>query len=792
MFKHILKIALRNLFRYKIFSLINISGLALGIACCILIFLYIQYELGYDRFHVNAKQIYEIETTFDLAGKISKLPYAPFAVAPELVKNFSEIQNAVRIGESVEHVIRHQNKQFFEKRFLFSETSLFEIFSFPIVKGNPKKILDDPHSIVITEDIANKYFGSEDPIGKILTVTSDYPLYLVKTYDYKVAGVLKNLPLNSTIQFDFLASINSLNELEKKIPLKEWYAPLYLTFFQVKKGYSTDSLGSKINQFIGSHRSKSMNQWNTFDIHPLINRNVTDETFKYIYLFSLIAIIVLLIACINFMNLSTARFMVRLKEIGVKKVFGAGRYQIIQQFLGESVVTALIALIIAFGLVELMLPYFRPVIDKPLTTKYFFTFLNFSCLIGTTIFIGILSGSYPAFYLSMFQPIDIVRKTIKTGASHSYLRKILVVFQFSISVILIIGTMIIWRQMNYISRKDPGFDAKHIVVVSVKDETIKKNIEAAKNEFMQIPGVLKCCAQNTVPGQTDMPYEVIITDFPYKKNGIMQTMFVDYDFIDTYGLQIIAGRNFSREYATDAGSSFIINEEAVRQFGLESPLGKQIEIPLLGAKGAIIGIVKDFNFMDLSHKLAPLLIRIQPVSFFRLAIKISEGNVARTLKQLEEKWRKLSPYYDFSYQFLDKLIAKQYSDELRMGKLFGYFSSLSIFIALLGLFGLTSFSTERRTKEIGIRKTIGASTSDIVFLLIGEFIKWVIIAILIACPIAYYLANRWLQNFAYRIDISWWIFLSAGLFALIVAVLTISIRVIKSAMANPVDTLKYE
>ena len=794
MFRNYLKVAVRNLFRHKAYSFINVSGLAIGMACCILILLYVQDELSYDRFYENADQIYRLEANVKTrSGETGKWPATSGPMAPTLLDDYPEITQAVRIKPVGTMLISYEKVSCYEEHLLFADLSIFDVFTFPLIRGDPKTALQQPNSIVVTQAIAEKYFGNADPMGKLLRLDNKH--------DYIVTGVLQKVPSNTHLKFDFLASISSLNTLNDRVAFlfNNWGSFMLSTYILLPEGYPPVQLEEKLSLFAEKVMAKLTGAGFEFAFYlqPLTRIYIESESdIRTIWIFSAIGFFILFIACINFVNLSTARSANRAKEVGMRKVVGANRMQLIKQFLGESVLLSSIALLLSVALVELSLPTFNILSGKELAISYFDNKLFLFSLFAITLFVGILSGSYPAFLLSAFRPVEVLKGSLRTGLKSPLLRRILVVFQFVLSIILLIATGVVHDQLGYMRNKRLGFNKEQVVAMPIlKDPSLRKKYELIKNELLRNPRILNATASSQVPRSSFEGYVIRREGNEGSEAKMMGNLFVDYDFIETLGMELAAGRNFSKDSATDETKGFIFNESAVRELGWESSqasIGKQIEWDGWQKGRIIIGVVKNFHFLSLRHEIEPIVMILWPERFNFISVRIRPDDIPTTLALLENKWHEFAPGYPFEYSFLDDDFDKLYRAEDRLRKTFGCFSLLAIFIACLGLFGLTSFATEQRTKEIGIRKILGASVSGIVLLLSKEFTKLVIVSNLIAWPIAYYAMNRWLQDFAYRIHIGLGTFLLAGAIALAIALLTVSFQAIKAALANPVEALRYE
>ena len=778
--------------RHKTFSLINISGLAIGMACCLLITIFVQDELSYDRFHENADRIYRIASEENRRGVIANYPFVFSGIPPILQSDYSEVLDYVRFDPRENVLISSEDKEFYEERLFYTDASVFDMFTFPLLKGDPKTALKEPYSLVLTQKMADKYFRGVDPVGQTLTVDNEK--------DYKITGIMENVPRNSHIKFDCLASIATLEAQDPRYG-KLWAWNCY-TYLLLPKDYSYPDLESKFPDFIRRHRGEKAVEAYTFYLQPLTRIHLhshlgfeieANGDIRYVYIFSAIAFFILLIACINFMNLSTARSAKRAKEVGLRKVLGAERSRLIKQFLGESLALSLVALPAAVALIELFLPAFNTLTGKELRIDYFGNSVVFLGLIGILLFVGILSGTYPAFFLSAFRPAAVLKGRLKTGAGSSLFRKILVVVQFSISIVLIAGTIIITNQLDFIRDKKLGFDKDHVIVIPVMRSGIGHNFETFKRELLQSPNVQSVSGSTSVPSFVPTRSVFIPEGAEEGQRLTLRNVLLDIDFIQTFGMEIKEGRDFSRDFATDAKEAFIVNEAAVQEFGWESAVGKKL-IDLEGPRGSVIGVVKNFHFRSKHQKIEPLVFSLLPSSryVYLISVKINPSNIRDTLSFLKSQWEKFSPEWPFEYFFLDDNYDRLYKSEERLRHVFLTFTFLGIFIACLGLFGLAAFTTEQRTKEIGIRKVLGASVPNILILLSKEFTKWVVLANVIAWPIAYFAMNSWLRNFAYRISIEWWMFILAAVLVLVVALCTVGFQAAKAALANPSDALRYE
>jgi len=804
MIKNYLKIAFRNLYRNKLYSLLNIVGLAIGIACCILIFFYVQNELSYDKYHEHSDNIHRIILDFAIQDRTIHTATTTFAYGPMLKNDFPEIIEICRFTSfGGKTVVQYNDITFYEEKFLWADHSLFDVFSFEIIKGNPKQALVEHNTIVITEDMAKKYFGQEDPLGKNLHVNGENL--------YMVMGVMKNVPQTSHFRPDFFASFASLNLKPTGKAIQDIVGNInYYTYALLQDGTDhrvmsqklTDHLNKKVGLMI-----KMMGGTAEVGLQPLTSiylrsdrENELERTgdVAYVYLFSGIGLFILLIACLNFMNLATARSANRAKEVGLRKVVGAKRTQLVKQFLGESTILTFLSLIIALILVSGLIPVFRNIADKDLSASNFINPVFLLGLFGLFAFTTLIGGSYPAFFLSAFRPVEVIQGRLKRGAKSSALRIVLVSLQFVVSIVLIIGTLIINDQLHYIRNKKLGYDKDHVISVRLRDPATQKRYEAIKTEFLRHPNILKASASGTSAVGANNFSMYHAADKPANEMTMLFSQWVDEDFIDTFNIELVNGRFFSTEFPNDPKESCIINEAAVRKLSWhENALGKEIEMftsTTEKVKFKVVGVVKDYHFQSLHEEIQPLMLLAENPygNFGMISLRAKPDNIQETIAFMKSKWAEFDTKYPFEYGFIDDTFDALYRSEERLGKLFSYFTVLAIIIGCLGLFGLTSFTAEQRTKEIGIRKVLGASVPNIIFMLVREFTKWVFIAAIIAWPAGYYLMNSWLQNFSYRVGLGAPTFVFATLLALAIAVITVSYQAIRAALSDPATSLKYE
>jgi putative ABC transport system permease protein len=774
MFKNYLRVAYRNTIRHKGYAFINLAGLVIGLACSILIVFWVQDELGYDRFHKNCDNLYRV---------VSNLWVQPAPLAPTLKEEYPEIQNAVRILKR-RTLVNVEEKTFYEDDFCIADNSLFEMFTLPFRSGNPETALIEPFTLVMTDEAAEKYFGCQDPVGKVVKIDSKY--------DMKVTAVIENLPHNSTLQFAMIASFPTLKGLG--VRLEHWGNHMYSTYILLSEAASVEEVSQKISDVV-QKKNPSLSIPKGLSLQALGRIHLYEEGYiKNVTIFSSVAVFILLLAFINFINLTTARSENRSLEVGVRKVIGANRSQLIKQFLGESVFFSGTAFLLALILVWLLLPSFNNLSAKSLNMNLTDTFPLLLGLLGITLLASIAAGSYPALYLSSFHPANVIRKIRSTGwARNSRLREFLVVFQFSISIFLLISTIVVYDQLNFVQNKDVGFEKEHVIYLGMNRDILPKR-DSFQEQLRGNPNILSVTMASSVPSNvTNIASGIDWEGNNGRKNASWRFAAADYDYIETLKLEMVAGRSFSREFPSDVRRGFIVNEEAVKEMELEEPVGKWFS--LWGRKGTIIGVMKNFHFRSLHTPITPLLLwmgRNSPSFYNYTLIRIAPENIPETLKTIRNTWKSFSPHFPFEYGFLDETFGRLYETEAQMGKIFSYFSFLAVFISCLGLFGLAAYTAERRTKEIGIRKVFGATTSSIVWMMSSAYSRWVLLANLIAWPTAYFFANKWLQGFAYRTPITLLTFILAAILSLIVALLTVSYQSVKAATANPIESLRYE
>lgn len=801
MIRNYLKIAWRNLMLRKAFTAINILGLAVGLATCLLIVLFIQHELSYDAYHTKADRLFRMTIEGAVGGKEIKTAHTSVPAGPVLAREVPGVEATTRLYHEGSFIVKHTNESFKEEQVVFPDSNFFEVFSIPLLKGNPKTVLKEPGTLVITESIAEKYFGNADPIGKTLKI-GERGLF-------RVTGVCEDVPANSHFHYTIFASLNGIKLRDK------WLASGAYTYVLLRKGYPVDKLKAsmpgiinqyiapEIQEFMGITLAEFLKKGDKFgfvfqpitDIHlhsHLEGEIEANSDMKYVYIFSAIALFVLLIACINFMNLSTAGSANRAKEVGIRKVLGSVQSQLIGQFLSESVLVTLLALVLALVIVALAMPYFNQLSGKSFEISVLVKGFMLPSILMACLLIGLIAGSYPAFFLSAFRPVSVLKGRISAGFKNGWLRSTLVTTQFVVSIGMIIGTIVVYRQLSFIQNKKVGFDKEQIIVLQ-DTYVLGKQLNNFKDEIKKLSQVANATLAGYIPaGATNGGNDGFKLEGGAGQDIIYRekTYYIDDDYLPTLGIKLAAGRNFSKAFRSDS-TAVLINEAAARRFGLKNPLGKRLSaIDNKSRILTVIGVVKDFHFESIHQSIAPLVM-YYGADTYQMAIRTRTSDIPQLLAILEQKW-KARTENPFAYSFLNDRFNKTYQAEQRIGKLFSIFATLTIIISCLGLFGLAMFTAQQRTKEIGVRKVLGASVVSIIILLSKDFVRLILMAILIVSPIAWYLMNQWLKDFAYRIEISWWVFALSGLLAIIVALLTVSFQSIKAALMNPVRSLRSE
>jgi putative ABC transport system permease protein len=805
MLKNYLLITLRNLQKYKGYSFINIFGLAAAVAVCLLILLYVQNELSYDKFNKNYDRIYRvhIDGMFNNKEMLSAQSCAP--LAKTLKDEIPEVENSTIIRSYGYPVFRYKDKVFSEEKVLFTDENFFKIFDIEIVEGSRKNLLNNPYEIIITQSTAKKYFGNENPIGR--SINSD------KRFDYKIIAVIKDAPANSHIKYDFLGSINTYKDFENFV----WVNNDYYTYILLKNGSNPALVQKKIDKVVSKYSIPLIEQilqapWSELidkglrygytmqpltDIHlksNLENEFEPNNDIIYIYIFSIIAIGILIIACFNYMNLSTARYSGRAKEVGIRKTIGADFKDLVIQFLSESIILATLSVFLSIFIAYLVLPIFNDISGKQLQFEILANFSIVPILLLLIIFIGLVAGLYPAIFLASFSPIKVLGGTMREYIKGKKLRGILVVLQFSITTILIICTIFIYNQLNLLQNKKLGYQKEQILIINKCDD-IGAYIQAFKADLKKVPGVINLTNTSVRFGEQtgNTVYETIIDG---KKSTVLASAIsADYDFIKTFNIKMIAGRFYDQYRETDLSEALVLNETAARELGYKKPVGNRIYQTASDGKGfEVIGIISNFNFESLKLNIKPLVIRLyNPNQFGRIiAVKLKGNNINKTVEEIRKIWSNYAGGQYFEYEFFDDYYNNLYISEERTGKLFASFSIIGIIIGCLGLIGLASFTAEKRNKEIGIRKALGASINSIFLLLSKEFIKYVLIANVIAIPVSYFLMSKWLENFAYKINLDIYVFIGSSIVSILIALLSVSYTSVKAASINPVLLLKYE
>lgn len=809
MLRNYLKIAFRNLLKNKAFSIINIAGLALGLTCCLLISLYVVDELSYDKFHENAENIYRVNSDIKFGGQEMTIALSNDPIGATLVNDYPQVKQSVRFHSRGDFLVTKGDQTFREERIIFADSTLFDVFTFPLLIGNPETALARPKTMVVTESTARKYFDRTDVIGEVLRFDNED--------DYEITGVMQDIPTNSHIRYDFFLSLAGDRQSQQNMWLSHNFYTYVVLEAGADPGFLPEQMDQLMEQYVGPQAQRmidiTMEEFEASgnyiryslmpltDIHLHSNRAYEmgpNSNIQYVYLFAAIAFFVLLIACINFMNLSTARSAGRAREVGIRKVLGSVKSRLIGQFLTESILMTLIAFALAIVATWLLLPWFNQLAGKEIALNNFANWAILPVLLVFVLVTGLLAGSYPAFFLSSFRPVNVLKGRLGINSSGSNLfRSGLVVVQFVASVLLIIGTIVIYRQLNYIQTKELGFKKEQVLIIE-DAFALENNLQAFKEEALRESGVKTATVSSFLPvpsSRSDSP--LFATPVPDQENAVQsQHWWIDHDYFETMGMEVIDGRAFSRDFPSDS-SAVILNEAAVNMFGFDDPVGEAI-YRLQGdfsdpevRRMNVVGVVRDFHFESLRNN-------ITPVAFFlgnssgNISLRLSTDDISNTISRLETTWKEMAIGQPFNYTFMDEAFDEMYRAEQRIGNIFVSFAILAIFIACLGLFGLSAFMAEQRMKEIGIRKVLGASINNIVTMLSKDFLKLVIIAALIAFPLAWWGMSTWLEEFAYRTELSWWIFAVAAVIAIIVAIATVSFQALRAATTNPVQSIRSE
>ena len=806
MIKNIFKHSIRSFRRQKTYLFINVLGLSIGIACSLLIALYVFFELSYDNFHEKKEQIHRVILDGKIGGQEIQGAFTASPIGPTMFKDFPEVEDYCRLNFQGETAIKYKDKHFLEKWHVEADSSFFNIFSIPLIKGNKTTALDAPYKVVLSETTAKKIFGNEDPVNKMIQISTDTSLY-------KVTGVYKDIPDNSHFNARFISSFLT----NKRSNNGHWLSNSFSTYLLLKPGTDPKNVDKKIPDMLVNYVGPLIEQaigisWEEFlskdnkysmflqplsDIHlnPAIQQEdkpANDP--KYLYIFGIIAILIIVIASINFMNLSTAQAAKRAKEVGIKKVSGSSRTSLVNQFLTESLLLSFLSLIVAIIIVQLTLPYFNNLLLTNLKLNFLSNGYTIPALILLAIFVGLLAGSYPAFYLSAFKPVVVLKGSIKDSMKNGKLRSILVILQFSISIILIVGTLIMFRQIQYMQNKDLGFNKEHLLVLSRAD-IIGNKVESFKEELKKLPGVLNVTASTALPSRNNNNNGHMV-EGRREETLLLETTWADYDFIDTYEMEMAQGRYFDRDYPSDK-QACVINERAVKHYNFTAPLETRFLTdmdPKETDYQQVIGVVKDFHFRSLQTEITPYIIifKNENMNWGYVTARITGSNINKTVADVEKIWKDFSNNEPIQYFFLDESFNNLYKEEARNSKLAIVFTILAILIASLGLYGLTSFTVEQRTKEIGIRKAMGASIGNVFYIISKEIILLISVSALLAWPVIYFIAKNWLQNYHYKINLSPVYFATGLVLALIIALITITYKTLKAARTNPANSLRYE
>ncbi len=808
MLRNFIITAIRNITRNKFYTILNILGLSVGIAAFIFILFYIRDELTYDKYNSKYDRIVRLESDFNISNKHDQFAIVPVPMGPAFKLEFPEVENYVRITDVGNALIRYKDIENYEDNFGFADSTLFDIFDFDFLLGSPEGALNKPFTIVITDKVAKKYFGDENPIGEVLETGSGN--------SYQVTAVVKELPTNTHLKFDAYLSVVTLQEMmgaerfNSMEPLAFWNIGVF-TFILLNENSSMESIVDKFPAFYEKYMKPIGDQINgSFDLrYNMLADTHFSEGLKadaptgnkaYVFIFSAVAFFILLLAIINYMNMATARSAKRSREVGMRKVVGAYRSQLIGQFLSESVIMAIIAMVIAVGLVILLLPDFNTLSGKIMQLSGLLDPALVLIILGIVFLVGIISGSYPAFYLSNFKPISVLKgRNGGVGRRSGNMRRILVVIQFFIAVVMIIGTLVVSDQISFLRKKDLGFKKEGLVILELQDTSFRNKVETFKKELLQDPDILGVTNSTGVPSQLNWIQVVRVESEEGMTDKTIMIAQTDYDYIDVYGLDLVKGRTFDKDMGTDKTEAVLINETGVKELGWEDdPIGKKVNwgFDLQGDEGRVmkvIGVVKDFHFWSLHNKVEPIIMFLSDGPRYYLTVRVQEDKTKEALSYIEDKWNAFGAGRPFEYQMLTAMLSDQYGAERKLSTLFQIATGLTIFIALLGLLGLSSFVAEQRTKEIGIRKVVGASVGDIMKLLTVEFMALILVGFILAVPVAWWRLDIWLKDsFVYFTQISWVTFLYAGLLAFAIGILTISYHILRAATGNPVDAIKYE
>ena len=815
MIKNYFVTSIRNIKKHRMFSIINILGLSIGLAACFLAVLYIRDEMAFDRYNEKARRISRVKALILREGKNINIIGAGYPVGPALIEGFSEVEDAVRFRQSDSIRIKAGENSFRERNVVYSESSFFNIFTVPMLLGNPETALSAPRTLALRRSAAAKYFGGQDPLGKTLSIDGEQ--------DWTVTGVYQDIPRNSHFHFDVILSLPSL-EIEKDPMEASWISFNFQTYILMREGVPPAELAAKLPSLLNTHMASEVQKFMgvsleeflsrsgmqmSFELQPLLDIHLHSHTrvgefepnsdIKYIRLFTAVSLFILILAVINFINLATARSSGRAKEVGVRKVLGSLRRNLLGQFLLESMIVSVIAFGTAVLLIGFVLPFFNQMTGKTLSMGSLTHPDIVMPAFGLVLLIGFLAGAYPAVFLSAFQPSSILRGNLKSGVRGGALRRVLVIFQFCVSVVMIFGTLVVFTQLRYIQHKEIGFNKEQVLILE-NTQLLGDRADVLKEKMLSYPRVVNASLSGFLPIPSNrMRVPVARVDDPEPRSAPpMGVWIVDHDYLDTLGMKIASGRKFSKELESDSGA-LILNQAAVLFFGFDQPLGENLVITDSSPENSqfrqtaysVIGVVEDFHFESLREIIKPMVLSLGE-SRSRLCLKIQDEDVAGTIETLRREWTAFLPGEPFEYSFLDERFNRMYDAELRVGRIFGAFAGLAIFIGCLGLFGLATFSAVKRTKEIGIHKVFGASVFDVIRMLVKEYLLLVGIANLIALPIAYWLMSRWVRQFAYNVGVGWVGFAVTTFLTVLIALMTVGFQSTKAASSNPAQILKYE
>ena len=799
MFKNLLKISIRTILKDKTYSLLNVTGLTIGITCSMFLLMYILHELSYDRYHKNARNIYRVVSNIKETDNAFTWAVAQIPLAEELRDNYPEVKNAVRFFGTGRTLYKNWDKQFYEEKFFLADSTAFDMFTYDFLHGDPATALDNPFSIVLTEKTAKKYFSDiSSAVGQSIQNQQDE--------EFKVTGVMKDVPLNSHFIFDGLISRNTRPDFQGS-----WGNFGVFTYLHLPDGYDLSKMYTSLDKVIKEKVDPIFAQFGItikYELQPILDihlhSKIQDEAeaggdISYIYIFASVAAFMLIIACINYMNLATARSINRAREVGVRKVMGSQRRQLIAQFITESVVIALLAMVISILLIYALLPPFNDLANKSLPFTFILQAPVILSLFGIVVFVGVVGGSYPAFYLSGFNPVNVLKGKLMAKGGNAFFRKCLVVFQFAISIFMLISTLIVFNQLQFMRNKDLGFEKERVIRLSLNERALREKAQGLVDRLKQTPEVASVGMASSSPGRGIGKLLLKVEDNEGKLTDRGVDLYsADYDFIKTMGMQIVGGRDFSRDVTSDTIYAVLVNESMVKRMSWDDPIGKKFIFAGGGPNNTdiekrVVGVVKDYHQNSLYDPIEPLMIMLDKNNS-NIFVRTGEGDVRQSVSAIENAWKEIFPTYTFEYDFLDADFNSQYKADEKRSQIFTAFSGLTIVIACLGLLGFAAFTTEQRTKEIGVRKVIGASVRHLVMLVSKEFFLLVGIGMILAFPVAWYFTNSWLQNFAYRIQLEgeWPTFVLSALLAFIITLVTVGFHVVRAASANPVRSLRDE